>query len=44
MAAGRAQCRFKLPANAKAKTVRGEIRVVYQTASARTPFSFRTAK
>ncbi len=41
--AGRAQCKFKLPADAKKKTVRGQIAVTYETATAKTPFTFKTA-
>jgi hypothetical protein len=40
---GRAVCKFKVPLTAKNKVVRGTIAVTYQTASAKTPFTFRTA-
>jgi hypothetical protein len=43
MAGGRAVCKFKIPATAKNKQVRGQIAVTYETASARTAFTFRTA-
>jgi hypothetical protein len=43
LVAGRATCKFKVPATAKNKTVRGKIAVTYQTASASTPFTFKTA-
>ncbi len=43
LVAGRAQCKLKIPADAKKKTVRGQIAMTYQTATAKTPFIFRTA-
>jgi hypothetical protein len=43
VAAGRAVCKFKIPLTAKNKQVRGQIAVTYETASAKTPFTFRTA-
>ncbi len=43
VAAGRAVCKFKIPATAKNKQVRGQIAVTYETATAKTPFTFRTA-
>jgi hypothetical protein len=43
MAGGRAICRFRLPARLNRKTVRGQIAVTYETASAKVPFAFRVA-
>jgi hypothetical protein len=40
---GRATCKLKVPAKAKKKTVRGQIAVTYQTASAKVPFTFKVA-
>ena len=43
LVSGRATCKYKLPANAKKTTVRGQIAVSYETASAKTSFTFKTA-
>ncbi len=43
LVSGRATCKYKLPANAKKKSVRGQIAVSYETATAKTSFTFKTA-
>jgi hypothetical protein len=43
MAGGRAVCKVKLPAKTEKKTVRGQIAVTYETASAKVPFTFKIA-
>jgi hypothetical protein len=40
-AGGRAVCKFRLPGKSAKKTVRGQIAATFETASARTAFSFR---